>query len=79
MNKNIRERLNDATAGRPGGKPVYAVYDWFVEHRPHIDWQGLFGLGLGRINHATVIRHDHPNFRTPDLVWFWGGFKMIPI
>ena len=37
MNKNIRERLNDATAGRPGGKPVYAVYDWFVEHRPHID------------------------------------------
>ena len=62
MNKNIRERLNDATAGRPGGKPVYAVYDWFVEHRPHIDWQGLFGLGLGRINHATVIRHDHPNF-----------------
>jgi hypothetical protein len=62
MSQSIRQRLHDATLGLPVGKPVYAVYDWFVEHRPHIDWQGLFDLGLGRINHANVIRHEHPNF-----------------
>lgn len=62
MSKSIRERLNDATAGRPVGQPVYAVYDWFVNNRPHVDWQHLFELGLGRINHANVIRHERPNF-----------------
>ena len=62
MSHNIRHRLIDAIAGRPVAKPVYAVYDWFVEHRSHIDWQRLFDLGLGRINHANVIRHEHPNF-----------------
>jgi len=62
MSKSIRERLNDATAGRPLEQPVYAVYDWFVNNRPHVDWQGLFELGLGQINHANVIRHEHPNF-----------------
>ena len=62
MNKNIRQRLNDAIAGRPVEKPVYAVYDWFVMNRPHVDWESLFQLGLGRINHAKVIRHGHPNF-----------------
>jgi len=62
VNKSIRERLNDATAGRPVGQPVYAVYDWFVNNRPHVDWQRLFDLGLGQINHANVIRHEHPNF-----------------
>ncbi len=62
MSKSIRERLNDATAGRPVEQPVYAVYDWFVNNRPHVDWQGLFELGLGQINHANIIRHEHPNF-----------------
>jgi len=62
MSKSIRERLDDATAGRPVIKPVYAVYDWFVKNRPHVDWQSLFDLGLGQINHANVVRHEHPNF-----------------
>ncbi|MHC4884327.1 MAG: hypothetical protein ACYTGH_04500 [Planctomycetota bacterium] len=62
MSKNVRQRFDDATAGRPVDEPVYAVYDWFVEHRPHVDWARLFDLGLGRINHANVIRHEHPNF-----------------
>jgi hypothetical protein len=54
--------LNDATAGRLVEQPVYAVYDWFVNNRPAVDWQSLFDLGLGQINHANVIRHEHPNF-----------------
>ena len=62
MGKSVRERLNDATAGRPVERPVFAVYDWFVSNRPQIDWQSLFELGLGQINHANVIRHEHPNF-----------------
>lgn len=62
MSDTIRERLNDATAGRRVERPVFAVYDWFVKNRPHVDWQSLFELGLGQINHANVIRHEHPNY-----------------
>jgi hypothetical protein len=66
MSKSIRERLNDATEGRPVERTVYAVYDWFVDNRPHVDWPHLFKLGLGRINHANVVRHVHPNFELVD-------------
>ncbi|MEA3399690.1 MAG: uroporphyrinogen decarboxylase family protein [Armatimonadota bacterium] len=59
--ETVRERLDAALAGAPVRWPVYAVYDWFVENRP-IDWERLFALGLGRINHANVIRHEHPGF-----------------
>lgn len=62
MTRSIRARFEDATAGRPVETPVYAVYDWFVNNRPHVDWERLFELGLGRINHANVVRHEHPNF-----------------
>ena len=62
MAESIRRRLELATEGSPVERPVYAVYDWFVEHRPHIAWESLFGLGLGRVNHANVVRHEHPNF-----------------
>lgn len=58
---SIRERLQSALAGEPVAQPVYAVYDWFVRNRP-IDWDALFALGLGQINHANVIRHEHPGF-----------------
>ena len=44
---NGRERLMAALAGEPINWPVYAVYDWFVEHRP-IDWQSLFDQGLAQ-------------------------------
>lgn len=58
----IRERFTAALSGEVPDEPIYAVYDWFVRNRPHVRWHDLFGLGLGQINHATVIRHEHPNF-----------------
>lgn len=58
-----RARLENAIAGRSVGQPVYAVYDWFVNNRPSVDWQMLIAQGLGQINHANLIRHEHPNFR----------------
>lgn len=61
MEMTIRQRFETALAGEPVRRPVYAVYDWFVEHRA-IDWERLFALGLGQINHANVIRHEHPDF-----------------
>lgn len=63
----IRQRFATALAGQPVEWPVYAVYDWFVRHRP-IDWDALFALGLGQINHANLIRHEHPGFELVETV-----------
>lgn len=57
-----RQRLEAALAGQPVEKPVFAVYDWFVENRP-IDWKRLFKLGLGQVNHAYVVEHHRTNVR----------------
>ncbi len=57
----IRDRFNSLLSGAPVEQPVYAVYDWFVKNRPQVDWPRLFGLGLGQINHANVVRHELPN------------------
>lgn len=65
--EGIRHRFEAALAGEPVQWPVYAVYDWFVQNRP-IDWQRLFTLGLGQINHANVIRHDHPRFELIETI-----------
>ena len=65
---SIRWRFERAFAGEPVTRPVYAVYDWFVDNRPAVDWQGLFALGLGRINHANLIRHEHPGFELVETV-----------
>ena len=51
---------NVRLAGEPVEWPVYAVYDWFVKHRP-IDWPSLFGLGLGQIMHADLVRVERPH------------------
>ncbi len=59
---NIRKRFECALAGEKFERPVYAVYDWFVKNRPAVDWGALFRLGLGQINHANLVRHEHPNF-----------------
>jgi len=59
---NVRKRLRDAVRGKPVTKPVFAVYDWFVERRS-IDWPSLFALGLGQIMHADVIQYTRPNLR----------------
>ena len=45
--QSIRGRFERALAGEPIEWPVYAVYDWFVQHRP-IDWPSLFAQGLGQ-------------------------------
>jgi hypothetical protein len=57
---SIRSRFQAALAGKPVAWPVYAVYDWFVLHRP-IDWSVLFAQGLGQINHACVLQETHPH------------------
>lgn len=58
-----RSRLEAAIQGLPVTHPVYATYDGFVTTRPHVDWPRLFALGLGQINHADVLRHEHPNLQ----------------
>lgn len=58
-----RSRLEAALQGSPVTQPVYAVYDGFVASRPQVDWPRLFALGLGRLNHASLIRHEHPNLQ----------------
>lgn len=59
---NIRKRFNAALSGDAIERPIYAVYDWFVNNRTEVDWESLFDLGLGQINHANLIRHEHPGF-----------------
>jgi len=58
---SARERLNRAVAGKPVTQPVFAVYDWFVNNRPHVDWARLFSCGLGQINHADIIAYGRPH------------------
>lgn len=58
--QSVRGRLERALAGEPVKWPVYAVYDWFVQHRP-IDWPSLFGQGLGQIVHADLVRVQRPH------------------
>ena len=61
MGMSVRERLDRAVRGEPVGRPVFAVYDWFVRNRPQVDWQRLFRLGLGEINHADIIEYRRPH------------------
>ncbi|MEN8228860.1 MAG: hypothetical protein ABFS38_11960 [Bacteroidota bacterium] len=62
MGENIRDRLNQALSGEDVTQPVYAVYDWFVINR-EINWQDLFYLGLGQINHASLFEVEHPHLK----------------
>ncbi len=68
----VRRRFEAALAGEPVEHPVYAVYDWFVHHRP-IDWDSLFAVGLGQINHANLVRHEHPGFELVETISEQGG------
>ena len=58
--QSVRARLESALAGEPVQWPVYAAYDWFVQNRP-VDWPALFGLGLGQIAHAELVRVQRPH------------------
>jgi hypothetical protein len=60
--QSVRGRFERALAGEPVEWPVYAAYDWFVQHRP-IDWPSLFAKGLGQINHASLLETVRPNLQ----------------
>ena len=78
--QNIRKRFESALAGEPVVHPVYAVYDWFAQHRLNAeDWQMLFDKGLGQINHANVIRHEHPSYERIETVSEQNGEKRIDV
>ena len=57
---SIRKRLEMALSGEPVKRPVYLVYDWFVNNRD-IDWQSLFVRGLGQMNHVDLLEFERPN------------------
>ncbi|RKY26340.1 MAG: hypothetical protein DRP83_04490 [Planctomycetota bacterium] len=61
--QSVRRRFELALSGEIVEHPVYAVYDWFAKNRlTTADWESLFDAGLGQINHANLVRHEHPSF-----------------
>jgi hypothetical protein len=56
---SIRERLLSALRGETVTHPAYVVYDAFLPN-PTVDWDWLFSLGLGQVNHAFVVEENHP-------------------
>lgn len=75
---SIRNRLNQALEGDPVTEPVYVVYDWFVINRK-IDWQSLFELGLGRINHASLVEIERPHLKIEETVSDDGKYERTDI
>ncbi len=75
---SIRSRLNQALEGKIITQPVYVVYDWFVINRM-IDWQSLFDLGLGRINHASLVEIERPHLRIEETVTKNGEHKRTDV
>lgn len=73
--ESVRIRLTQALDGAIVINPVYAVYDWFVINRK-INWQSMFDLGLGRINHASLIDIERPNLRIEESTRYEGGRKI---
>jgi hypothetical protein len=57
---SIRDRLLGALRGEVITHPVYVVYDAFLPN-PAVDWEWLFSLGLGQVNHAFVVEEKRPN------------------
>jgi hypothetical protein len=71
---SIRNRIEIAFSHRRIENPVYAVYDWFVKNR-NINWQSLFNLGLGQINHANLVRVERPHLNIVELTSIENGKK----
>lgn len=63
-----RQRFLSALAGEPITQPVYAVYDWFVRHRPMVDWESLMAQGLGIIGHADLLTIERPNVQITETL-----------
>jgi len=57
---SVRERLLAALRGDEVTAPAYVVYDAFLPN-PTVDWEWLFSLGLGQVNHVFVAEERHPN------------------
>ncbi len=75
---NIRSRLNHALEGHIITEPVYVVYDLFVVNRK-IDWQSLFDMGLGQINHASLVEIERPHLRIKETVCDDGKHKRTDV
>jgi len=76
--KSIRNRLNHALDGNTVIEPVYLVYDSFVVNRK-IDWQSLFDLGLGRINHTSLVDIERPHLKITEIVSYDGEHKKTEV
>jgi hypothetical protein len=70
----IRERLEGALRGETVSQPVYVVYDAFLPN-PAVDWEYLFSLGLGRVNHAFVVEERRPNCEIVETTSREGGLE----
>ncbi|MCG3146741.1 MAG: hypothetical protein PCFJNLEI_00175 [Verrucomicrobiae bacterium] len=68
MSSPVCQRFEDSLAGRPVEQPAYAVYDWFVQNRPQVDWARLFRLGLGQIHHTILTRHVCPHVQIVETI-----------
>lgn len=64
---SIRARLLRALSGEPIDRPVYLTYDWFVQNRD-LDWDRLFKLGLGQLNHVNVVETSRPNLEIVEKI-----------
>jgi hypothetical protein len=71
---SVRERLLGALQGEVVTHPAYVVYKEFLPN-PTVDWEYLFTLGLGQVNHAFVVERTHPNCEIVDVRSTEGGLE----
>ena len=71
---SVRERLLSALRGDVVATPAYVVYDAFLPN-PTVDWDWLFSLGLGQVNHAFVVDERHPNCEIVETRTMEGGLE----
>jgi hypothetical protein len=71
---SVRKRLLGALRGEVVTHPVYVVYDAFLPN-PFVEWDVLFSLGLGRVNHAFVTEKHLPNCEIIQRTTMDGGLE----
>lgn len=70
----IKERLFSAINGEKVEGPVYLVYDAFTKN-PKVDWESLYDMGLGIINHVKLVDVKYPNMEIIESHSEQGGLK----